>query len=261
MEPATIERYGDELFDALSMGKPICALTDREPGITLDDAYAIQERLVARRLAANGERIVGKKIGVTSRAVMDMLGVDQPDFGQLLSGMWVADGAVIEAAAMIAPRAEGEIAFVLKKDLRGPGVTMVDVLAATDYVSPCFEIVDSRIRDWKIRIQDTVADNGSAGAFVLGEARVDPRKVDLALVGMTLEKNGAVATTGAGAAALGHPGHAIAWLANILGCLGVSLKAGEVLLSGSLGALVPAAGGDHLAMSIGGLGSTNIFFA
>lgn len=258
---ATIECYGDELFDALTAVTAIAPLTDREPDITIDDAYAIQERMIARRIAANRERVVGKKIGVTSKVVMEMLNVGQPDFGQLLSGMWVENGAALEAARMIAPRAEGEIAFVLKKDLYGPGMTIADVIAATDYVSPCFEIVDSRIRDWKIRIQDTVADNASAGAFVVGQAKVDPRKVDLSLVGMTVEKNGAIATTGAGAAALGHPANAVAWLANTLGRLGVPLKEGEVLLSGSLGALVPVAAGDHLAMSIGELGSTHISFA
>lgn len=217
--------------------------------------------MIARRLADKGEHIVGKKIGVTSKVVMDMLNVDQPDFGELLSGMWVENGSAVDAATMIAPRAEGEIAFVLKKDLQGPGVTMADVIAATDHVSPCFEIVDSRILDWKIKIQDTVADNASAGAFVVGDTKVDPRKIDLSLVGMTLEKNGAIVTSGAGAAALGHPANAVAWLANTLGRLGVPLKAGEVVLSGSLGALVPVVAGDHLSMSIGGLGATHISFA
>lgn len=257
----TVESYGDELFDALTLARAIAPLTEREPAITIDEAYAVQERMIARRLEADGERVVGRKIGVTSRVVMEMLNVKQPDFGQLLSGMHVAHGAAIEAAKMIAPRAEGEIAFVLKRDLCGPGVTMADVIGATEYVSPCFEIVDSRIRDWKIRIQDTVADNASAGAFVVGQAKTDPRKVDLSLVGMTVEKNGAIATTGAGAAALGHPANAIAWLANTLGRLGVKLKEGEVLLSGSLGALVPVSGGDHLEMSISELGSTRISFA
>lgn len=261
METALIERYGDELFEALTRAETVVPLTGREPGITIEDAYAIQERLIARRLAAGEGRIVGKKIGVTSRAVMDMLEVDQPDFGQLLSSMWVQNGSAIEMARMIAPRAEGEIAFFLKKKLEGPGVTMADVIAATDFVSPCFEVVDSRIRDWKIRIQDTVADNASAGAFVVGDARADPRKLDLALVGMTLERNGAVATTGAGAAALGHPANAVAWLANTLGHLGVSLNEGEILLSGSLGALVPVAAGDRLAMHIGELGVASISFA
>jgi 2-oxopent-4-enoate/cis-2-oxohex-4-enoate hydratase len=204
--------------------------------------------------------MVGKKIGVTSKVVMDMLDVRQPDFGHLLSGMVYPDGAAIAAETLIAPKAEGEIAFVLKEDLQGPGVTNADVLRATACVLPCFEIVDSRIRDWKISIQDTVADNASSGVFVLGDAAVDPRDIDLGTVGMTLEKNGEVVATGAGAAALGHPANAVAWLANTLGRLGIGLKKGEVILSGSLAAMVPVRAGDHLRISLGGIGSAGVRF-
>jgi 2-oxopent-4-enoate/cis-2-oxohex-4-enoate hydratase len=139
-------------------------------------------------------------------------------------------------------------------------VTEADVLSATDYVLPCFEIVDSRIRDWKIRIEDTVADNASSGVFVLGDTAVDPRSIDLRTVGMTLEKNGEIAATGAGAAALGNPLTAVAWLANTLGELGMSLKAGEVILSGSLAAMLPVQAGDSLRMSLGGIGSATVRF-
>ncbi|MCY1537010.1 2-hydroxyhexa-2,4-dienoate hydratase [compost metagenome] len=134
------------------------------------------------------------------------------------------------------------------------------MLAATECVMPCFEIVDSRIRDWKIRIQDTVADNASSGVFVLGDAAVDPRQLDLGTVGMTLEKNGEIVATGAGAAALGHPANAVAWLANTLGRLGIGLKRGEVILSGSLAAMVPVAAGDQLRISLGGIGSAGVRF-
>jgi 2-oxopent-4-enoate/cis-2-oxohex-4-enoate hydratase len=204
--------------------------------------------------------VIGKKIGVTSEAVMNMLDVRQPDFGHLTSAMVFADGAAIDVSQLIAPKAEGEIAFVLKHDLAGPGVTNADVLRATEAVLPCFEIVDSRIRDWKIRIQDTVADNASSGVFVLGDQAVDPRELDLALVGMTLEKNGEIAATGAGAAALGHPANAVAWLANTLGRLGMTLNAGEVILSGSLAAMVPVTAGDSLRISLGGIGSASVRF-
>ena len=172
---ATVESLGDELFAALRGRRVLDPLTAREPAIDIDDAYRVSLRLLERR-QQEGERIVGKKIGVTSKPVQDMLGVHQPDFGFLLDTMRVADGATVSLAQarLIQPRAEGEIAFVLKHDLRGPGVTEAQVLAATDYVTPCFEIVDSRIRDWKIRIQDTVADNASCGVFVLGQARVKP---------------------------------------------------------------------------------------
>ena len=259
MDANKIQQYGDALYQALVNRQAIAPLTETEPNITLEDAYQIQLRMIARRLEG-GERVVGKKIGVTSQVVMDMLKVDQPDFGHLTSGMVYGDGAAIETSGLIAPRAEGEIAFVLKHDLTGPGVTNADVLRATECVLPCFEIVDSRIRDWKIKIQDTVADNASSGVFVLGDAAADPRKIDLSVVGLTLEKNGEVVSTGAGAAALGHPLNAVTWLANTMGRLGMSLKAGEVILSGSLAAMVPVAANDNLRVSLGGIGSVGVRF-
>jgi 2-oxopent-4-enoate/cis-2-oxohex-4-enoate hydratase len=191
---------------------------------------------------------------------MDMLNVRQPDFGWLLSAMVFNQGDAIPMDTLIQPKAEGEIAFVLKRDLQGPGITNADVLAATEGVMACFEIVDSRIRDWKIKIQDTVADNASAGVFVLGDRMVDPRRVDLSLAGMVLEKNGEVAATGAGAAALGSPVNSVAWLANTLGRLGIGLKAGEVVLSGSLAAMLPVQRGDSLRVAIGGIGRCSVRF-
>ncbi|NWD48033.1 2-oxopent-4-enoate hydratase [Pseudomonas gingeri] len=259
MNSLSIQQLGAELHRALSQSEAIAPLTERHPELTVEEAYQIQLAMLQPRLDA-GERVIGKKIGVTSQVVMDMLGVDQPDFGHLLSGMLHGDGASIACADLIAPKAEGEIAFVLKDDLVGPGMTLADVLRATAYVMPCFEIVDSRIRDWKIRIQDTVADNASAGAFVLGDAGVTPHEVDLACVGMTLEKNGEIVATGAGAAALGHPANAVVWLANTLGRLGIGLKRGEVILSGSLAAMVPVKPGDQLRMSLGGIGSASVRF-
>jgi len=260
MDSQKIRDLGDALHDALVQRQPIAPLTETDPDITLEDAYQIQLRMIARRLESGAERIIGKKIGLTSQVVMDMLKVNQPDFGHLTSGMVFGDGAAIEMQTLIAPKAEGEIAFVLKHDLTGPGISNADVLRATECVLPCFEIVDSRIRDWKIKIQDTVADNASSGVFVLGDAAADPRKIDLSTVGLTLEKNGDVVATGAGAAALGHPLNAVAWLANTLGALGLPLKAGEVILSGSLAAMVPIAQGDHLRVSLGGIGSVGVRF-
>ena len=259
MTPELIETLGDELYSALCARTVVEPLTSRHPDITIEHAYHIQQRMISRRLQA-GERIVGKKIGVTSAAVMNMLGVYQPDFGYMLDGMIVSDGGSIAMSSLIQPKAEGEIAFVLKKDLMGPGVTNADVLAATDFVMPCFEIVDSRIRDWKIKIQDTVADNASCGVFVLGSTAVDPRKIDLKTCGMVLEKNGEIIATGAGAAALGSPVNAVAWLANTLGRLGIGLKAGEVILSGALAAMFPAQAGDHFRITIGGIGDCSVRF-
>lgn len=255
----TIRRLGDELYEAWKEGRAVDPVTDREDGITLDDAYQVQLDIIARRVAA-GERVVGKKIGVTSQAVMDMLKVEQPDFGHLLSGMVYNDGETVSLARTLLPRGEGEIAFVMKHDLAGPGLTNADVLRATECVMPCFELVDSRIRDWKIRIQDTVADNGSSYAFVLGDRAIAPRKIDLTTVGMTLEKNGEIIGTGAGAASLGNPVNAVTWLANTLGRYGIALKAGEVILSGSLSIMFPVAPGDSIRMSLGGIGSCSARF-
>ena len=253
------DQLGAELYQALTERQVLEPLTNRHPDITIEDAYAIQQKMLARRLAA-GEKVVGKKIGVTSKVVMDMLGVYQPDFGWLTDAMVFNEGEAIAANTLIQPKAEGEIAFVLKKTLQGPGVTAADVLAATEGVMACFEIVDSRIRDWKIKIQDTVADNASCGVFVLGDRLVDPRDVDLGTCGMVLEKNGELVATGAGAAALGHPANAVAWLANTLGRLGIALEAGEVVLSGSLGIMVPVTAGDNLRVTIGGIGGCSVRF-
>jgi 2-oxopent-4-enoate/cis-2-oxohex-4-enoate hydratase len=204
MTPTRIRAYGDELYAALIGRTTVMSLVDREPDITIKDAYRIQQQMIARRLAA-GETIVGKKIGVTSKAVQALVGVDRPDFGQLTSRMAYEEGEDLPLGGLIQPKAEAEVAFRLKRDLKGPGITAIDVISATDYVSPCFEIVDSRITDWKIKIQDTIADNASCGLFLLGKARKKPTELDLNLAGMLLERNGELFDTAAGAAVQGGP--------------------------------------------------------
>lgn len=260
METTLINALGDRLYDAFVSRETIAPVTSQHEDLSIGDAYRIQQRFVQRRLDA-GETVIGKKIGVTSKAVMDMLGVYQPDFGYLLSGMVHGEGECIPLDKLIQAKAEGEIAFILKRDLMGPGVTNAMVLAATDCVMPCFEIVDSRIRDWKIRIGDTVADNASCGVFVLGDKAVSGSCIDLSTCGMVFEKNGEVIGTGAGAAALGSPVNAVAWLANTLGQLGIPLKAGEAILSGALAAMVPIRAGDNFRVSIGGIGACSVRFA
>ena len=259
METTLIERLGDRLYDALVARQAIAPLSAQHEDLTVRDAYQIQQRFVQRRLDA-GETVVGKKIGVTSKAVMDMLGVYQPDFGYLLTGMVYGEGERIPLDTLIQPKAEGEIAFVLKRDLMGPGVTNAMVLAATECVMPCFEIVDSRIRDWKIKIQDTVADNASCGVYVLGKDRIKPRDLDLAAVKMDIRKNGEHVASGTGAAVQGHPATAVAWLANTLGKFGIPFLAGEVILSGSLAPLLPAVPGDRFEMTLHGIGNASISF-
>jgi 2-oxopent-4-enoate/cis-2-oxohex-4-enoate hydratase len=260
MTPDRIRAYGDELYGALVGRTPVPPLVDREPDITIDDAYRIQQQVVAKRLAA-GETIVGKKIGVTSKAVQTMVGFDRPDFGQLTSGMAYAEGEDVPLDGLIQPKAEAEVAFVLKRDLEGPGLTATDVISATDYVSPCFEIVDSRITNWKIKIQDTIADNASCGVYVIGKSRKKPTDLDLTLAGMVLQQNGELIDTAAGAAVQGGPVNAVVWLANTLGALGIPFLAGEVILSGSQSRLIPAVAGDVLKCEVGGLGVCVVRFS
>src|SRR3954467_334630 len=265
LSPADVDHYGDELYSALVDRRTIPNLRDRVPGIDETDAYRIQTRMVQRRLDA-GETVVGKKVGATSQAVRVMLGLDEPDFGQLLSGMVYRNGDTIKLDSLIQPRAEGEIAFVLKHDLTGPGLTAIDVLRATDYVVPCFEIVDSRIDNWDIKVCDTVADNASCGAFVLGTDPKDPLELDLALVGMTIDvlRPGAsepeLFTTGAGAAVKGSPVNSVIWLANTLGALGMTCRAGEVILTGSLTLMAWLKEPQTITCEFGGLGSCSVTF-
>jgi 2-oxopent-4-enoate/cis-2-oxohex-4-enoate hydratase len=250
---STAEQYGEELFQALRSRETIKPLIERDPSLTINDAYAISLDFLKRR-QAEGETVVGKKIGVTSKAVQDMLGVHQPDFGFLTGPMHVVGDIDVDAKALIAPRAEAEIAFVLKDGLNGPGVTAEDVVAATEYIAPCFEIVDSRIEDWKIGIVDTVADNASCGVFILGDDHIDPRNQELPNLKVTVTKNGEPLSEGLGSAVQGNPAQAVAWLANTLGEYGVTLDAGDIILSGSLVPLEPAVKGDVFEMELHGVG-------
>jgi 2-oxopent-4-enoate/cis-2-oxohex-4-enoate hydratase len=255
-------QLGRELYDALRGGETLTPFSDRFESIEIEDAYRISEQMLALRLELDGEKVVGKKIGVTSAAVQEMLGVFQPDFGFLTDAMEVTNrDSVTIAGNLIAPRAEAEIAFLLKQDLQGPGVTEADVLEATECIMPCFEIVDSRIRDWKIRIQDTVADNASCGVYVIGEERLDPRQLNLPELEVKVFKNGNHISSGKGSAVQGNPLTAVAWLANTLGEFGIPFNAGEVILSGSLVPLEPVVAGDRMHMELVGLGSASIDFA
>ena len=256
----SIEALSAELYYARIRAVPVTPLTERFSDISIDDAYQIQLAMVERRCTDGGQRIIGKKIGVTSKPVMDLFNVREPDFGFITSDMMIDCAGDIETASLIAPKVEGEIAFILGQDLDRTDVTEQDVLAATELVLPCLEIVDSRIADWKIRIQDTVADNASSALVVLGDMAVPADQIDLVTCGMTLEINGVMKSTGAGAASMGHPARAVAWLANTLNRYGIPLKAGEVILSGSMGAMLPVAKGDYVRMTISGLGTAETRF-
>lgn len=255
----------DQLWQAQNSGVPCPPLTDRFQTITPEEAYAIQAINVRRRMEVAGlhgpvAARVGLKIGLTSKAVQDWLGVNEPDFGWLLSDMVIPHDGTAPLQRLLQPRGEGEIAFVLGRELAGPGITAADVLAATDHVLAAIEVVDSRVRDWKVKYADTVADNASSGMYVTSRDPVLPSRVDFEQCGMTLRKNGAVVSTGAGAACLGSPVLAVAWLANTFGRLGTTLRAGEIILSGALGPVSPVVHGDRLEVAISGIGSAAATF-
>ncbi len=254
-----IEKFAAQLAEAETTQVGIDPLTVVDPEITVDEAYYIQLENIKKKLS-EGQKIVGKKIGLTSVAVQKMLGVDEPDYGHLLDSMVVENGGTIDTKTMLLPKIEGEIAFVLKKDLKGPNVTAVDVIQATDYVLPALEIVDSRVQDWKIKLQDTVADNASSGLYVLGGKPTKLEDIDLELLGMVLSQNGEMVNTGVGAAALGNPATCVAWLANRLADYDISLKAGEVILSGALSGMVVAKSGDSFTARFAHLGQVSVNF-
>ena len=260
-----VGEIADRLWEAQKTGQP-CAPPSRDyPLLDVTSAYAVQHRIIERRKTVGlndaPARRVGRKIGLTSFAIQDWLGVSEPDFGVLLDDMVVLDGAEANTSHLLQPRVEAEVAFVLGGDIRGPGVTAADVVRATDHVVPALEIIDSRIADWKITYEDTIADNASSGLFVLGNG---PRKLidtDLRCAGMALRKNGAVVSTGAGAACLGHPVNAVVWLANKLAEFGQGLRSGEIVLSGALGPVTDVEAGDWVRADIAHLGSVSVRFS
>lgn len=251
----------NQLYEAEKNSDPIDPLTSTYPSISPKEAYEIQRHGIEIRLIQDKRKIVGKKIGLTSVAMQRLLGVNEPDFGHLFDHMLVMEGIPVSRKKLIQPKIEGEIAFVLKRELRGPGVTIADVLRATEGVMSAIEIVDSRIRDWKIKLADTIADNASSAGFVLGSRLVPVKELDLRLIGMIFEKNGEIINTGAGAAVWGHPAASVAWLANSLSAFdSSSLKEGEIILSGALTAAVDAQAGDCFQVSFQSIGSVGVRF-
>jgi 2-keto-4-pentenoate hydratase len=240
--------------------KPIDPITEAYPQIIIEEAYRIQLITVEDR-TKRGAKVVGKKIGLTSPAMQQMFNVNEPDYGHLLDNMLVYQGDELSTSRLIQPRIEGEIAFILERDLIGPGITPADVIRATAGVTAALEIIDSRIRDWKIKIQDTVADNASSGAFVMGSKLVPLTGLDIRCVGFVMTKNGKLVGTGAGAAVLGNPVQAVTWLANKMGEYKIPLKAGEIILSGSAAAAVPVQAGDSIHLTVDRIGDVGCFFS
>ncbi|WP_026679051.1 2-keto-4-pentenoate hydratase [Fictibacillus gelatini] len=257
--PSIIEELAEELLKAELSKQPIDPLTTRYRELTADDAYRIQLEAVKRRLK-DGRKVIGKKVGLTSKAMQKMLNVDEPDYGHLFDDMKVKSGETVQMNSMIMPKVEAEIGFILGADLFKPNVTFIDVMMATEFLVPTLEIIDSRISDWNIKLEDTVADNGSSAKVVIGEQRREMAALDLRSTSMVLLKNGDVAATGAGAAALGHPAHAVAWLANKLYEYDIPLKAGELILPGALSGAIEVAAGDTITAQFGSLGSVSVSF-
>ena len=228
--------------------------------MTVEDAYAVQTLQVDRWIA-QGAAVKGHKVGLTARPMQRMLGVDQPDYGHLLDTMMFASGERFGSARFLQPRVEPEIAFVLGRDLEGPGVTTADVVRATEFVVAAIEVIDSRIRDWKITLVDTIADNASSGAVVLASRPVLLGAVDLRVVGCNLSRNGALVATGAGGAVLGDPVRAVAWLANVRAATGEALRAGDVVIPGSCTVAVPVGAGDSVRAEFAGIGAVHVLFA
>jgi 2-keto-4-pentenoate hydratase len=258
--PANVEELAARLLEASRNRAPVAPIRGELPPGDVAAAYAVQECITRTRLDA-GARLVGRKTGLTAKSVQKQLGVDQPDFGMLFDDMAVPDGETIAAAQLIAPRCEAEVAFVMAADVELERPTTVDLLDAIAYALPAIEIVDSRIANWDIGIVDTIADNASSGLFVLGNRPVAVEDLDLRLCGMSLQKNGAGVSYGAGAACLGSPLTALLWLARTMHASGRPLRAGDVVLSGALGPMVPAAAGDAFEARIGGLGSVRVNFS
>lgn len=244
------------LFDARANLTPIPAFTEARPELGLMDGYAIQEHLVAL-LLENGEEISGYKLGLTSKAMQELVGVDRPDFGPVFASTVFNDGAITDVTTFIAPRMEAEIGIILGEDLSGPNCTPADARRAAAGAVASLEIVDSRIKDWKIKLADTVGDLASNGAIALS-SNVVPLDFDLRLVGMVFSKNGQLVATGAGAAALGDPLAAVAWLANTLAPMGITLKAGHVIMTGALHAMVTVEPGDTFRADFDRLGPVTI---
>lgn len=254
------EEAAQRLLDAEKTRRAIPPLLQTYPDMTVEDAYRIQLACVERKIM-KGARVVGKKIGLTSKAMQEMFHVTKPDYGHLFDSMLYVDGDVVDIGVFLQPKLEVEVAFVLKKELKGPGVSVLDVIDATDYVVPAFEIIDSRIHDWKIAFEDTVADNGSSACAVLGGRPTPLAGLDLHHIGMIVSKNGRQIDTAAGAAVMGNPLRAVVWLANAIGEYGISLQAGEVILSGAFAAAVPIEAGDTFTAEFAHIGSVSVAFS
>jgi 2-keto-4-pentenoate hydratase len=256
---ATRDELAAELAEAERSRVPIAPLTSANPDIDVVDAYEIQLINIRQRVA-EGARILGHKVGLSSKAMQQMMNVDEPDYGHLLDEMQVFEDAPVKASRFLYPRVEVEVGFILAADLPGEGCTEEDVLAATEALVPSIELIDTRITDWKIALCDTIADNASSAGFVLGEARVSPEDVDVKAIDAVLTRNGEVVAEGRSDAVLGNPVTAVAWLARKVESFGVRLRKGDIVLPGSCTRAIDVRAGDEFVADFKGLGSVRLSF-
>lgn len=259
METKKVLEIAEMLRKAEANKKPLEPITKNHPEITIGDAYQIQLKNVDFR-KTKGQRVLGKKVGLTSKAMQKMLSVNEPDYGHLFSDMVFSEEEAIVMEKFLQPKIEAELGFVLKEDLSGPGINILDVLKATEVIVPVLEIIDSRIGDWKIKIQDTIADNGSSAGLIIGTSLAPPDWFDLKRIGMVLRKNGVIVDTATGAAVMGNPAYAVAWLGNKLSEFNLKLKAGELVLAGSLTGALDIEKGDYFEASFDNLGEVRARF-
>ena len=260
VDALVVRALAERLRAAAESGSPTGPIRDELPAGDVAAAYAVQQANTEHWLA-RGRHLVGRKIGLTSKVVQKQLGVDQPDFGMLFSDMALADGADVPLSRVMQPKVEAEVALVLERDLTVPEPTVADLISAVAYALPAIEVVGSRIANWDIRLTDTIADNASAGLFVLGASPVRLHALDLRLCGMVMERRGEQISVGAGAACLGNPLNAAQWLARTMIEVGAPLKAGDVIITGALGPMVAVAAGDVVTARISGLGSVRVGFS
>ena len=247
------------LADAERTRKPITPLTAAHPEIDVVDAYEIQLINIRARLD-DGARVIGHKVGLSSEAMQKMMGVDEPDYGHLLADMEVFEDVPVDTSKFLYPRVEVEVGFILAEDLPGAGCTEDDVLAATAAYAPSIELIDTRIKDWKIALCDTIADNASSAGWVLGPQRVSPKDIDITGIDAVLTRNGEVVAEGRSDAVLGNPVTAVAWLARKVDSFGVRLRAGDIVLPGSCTRAIDARSGDTFVADFAGLGSVRLSF-
>lgn len=254
-----VQELAKRLMDAEANFAPVGPLTAEFSDLSPDDAYKVQLAVLDKRLAS-GRKIVAKKVGLTSKAMQDMFKVDTPDYGMILDDMIIENEAEYAVGKLLQPRVEPEVAFMLKSDLKGPNVTVEDVLAATDYVFPSLEVIDSRIKDWKITLSDTIADNASSARVVVGPGQVSVSGLDLVNEELVFEKNGEEIGRAKGEAVLGNPAAAVAWAANKLSEYGISLLAGEFVMPGAFVGATPVQAGDVIKATFAKVGTVSVKF-